>query len=329
MALLPNCKRSPQGGLNLAHRPTVGEKIKKHIPQGCLKLGASSPAHGGAAPQTGQKRRKKIMTSATSATGIVYDIKRFAIHDGPGIRTTIFFKGCPLNCWWCQNPESRAPQPEPRGNLRSAYPSDLLYREDGLIGKEVTVASIMKEVEKDVLFFDESGGGVTVSGGEPLLQIDFLHGLLQALKARDIHTVVDTTGYAGSDRLLRILPLVDLWLYDLKLMDDEVHRKHTGVSNRVIIKNLLLLHEENAPLLIRVPLIPGVTDTTENLTAIARFLASIDRSMPVELLPYNQFAESKYERLGLPVPGGRKQAQSADEIEQKKDIFRQYQLKVR
>lgn len=264
-----------------------------------------------------------------NSSGIVYDIKRFAIHDGPGIRTTVFFKGCPLNCWWCQNPESRSPGPEPKGQLRTAYQGDLLYRDNGLIGKEVTVEQLLKEVEKDVLFFDESGGGVTVSGGEPLLQIDFLQDLLQGLKAMEIHTTVDTTGYAGYDRIQRILPLVDLWLYDLKLMDDALHQKYTGVSNRVIIKNFLQMYEEKAPLLIRVPLIPGITDTDENLVAIARFLSSVDKNLPVELLQYNQFAESKYERLGLPVLGGHKQTQSTDEIEQKKDIFRQYQLKVR
>ena len=131
------------------------------------------------------------------AFGIVFDIKRFAIHDGPGIRTTVFLKGCPLDCWWCQNPESRSPDPEPRRHLRPSYQGDLLYRDDDLIGKKVKVADLVKVLEKDVLFFDESGGGVTVSGGEPLLQIDFLQNLLETLKLRDIHTVVDTTGYAG------------------------------------------------------------------------------------------------------------------------------------
>jgi len=265
----------------------------------------------------------------SAVSGLVYDIKRFAIHDGPGIRTTVFFKGCPLKCWWCQNPESQSAQPEPRGSLRAAYAGDLLYREDGLIGKRVTVEQLLAVVEKDVLFFDESGGGVTVSGGEPLLQIDFLEQLLRALKSRSVHTVVDTTGYAAFDRLKRILPFVDLWLYDLKIMNDALHRKYTGVSNRTIIKNLLQLYEEQAPLLIRVPLIPHLTDGDDNLQAIARFIASVDRTIPVELLQYNHFAESKYERLGQPLPGGSKQPQSAETMEQKRDIFRQYQLNVR
>ncbi len=263
------------------------------------------------------------------STGIVFDIKRFAIHDGPGIRTTVFLKGCPLDCWWCHNPESRNLQPEPRKQLRAYYQGDLLHQDDPLIGKKVTVAQLLQEIEKDRLFFDESNGGVTISGGEPLLQIDFTENLAQALKQRDIHTAIDTTGFAEFSNLQRLLPHVDLWLYDLKLLDDALHRKYTGVSNKPIIQNFLQLYEERAPLLVRVPLIPGFTDTNENLEAIARFLHSIDASIPVELLPYNKLAESKYERLQRLNRIGSLATQDNGELAQKRVIFEKYNIKVK
>ncbi len=264
-----------------------------------------------------------------NSQGLVFDIKRFAIHDGPGIRTTVFLKGCPLDCWWCHNPESRNLQPEPRQGLRAYYQGDLLYRDDEMIGKEVTVRQLLEEIEKDLLFYDQSAGGVTISGGEPLLQIDFVENLLQALKQHQIHTALDTTGYASFDRLKRLLPLVDLWLYDLKLIDDQLHQKYTGVSNQKIIQNFLQLYEEKAPLVLRVPLIPNFTDTDENLEAIARFVSSIDPEIPVELLPYNRLAESKYERLRIPNRIGSKESQTEEILQNKRAIFAKYNVKAK
>lgn len=253
--------------------------------------------------------------------GIIYDIKRYAIHDGPGIRTTVFLKGCPLDCWWCHNPESRDPNPEPRGNMRSVKNLPLLQDNDGWIGKQVHVGEVMEEVMKDRLFFEQSGGGVTFSGGEPLLQFDFLNALLAACKEEEIHTVVDTTGYTSWEHLSAVCAKVDLFLYDLKLMDDVLHKKYTGVSNRLILDNLIQMDRAGCPLLIRVPLIPGITDTEENLSAIARFLKEKTSIRRVELLPYNNMGESKYERLNMPVRTGHLLAQEEIEVQGLKEIF--------
>ena len=232
-------------------------------------------------------------------TGIIYDIKKYAIHDGPGIRTTVFLKGCPLNCWWCHNPESRDPRPQPRGTMRPIKNLPLLQNEQGLIGNEVSVGQVMEEVRKDVVFYEQSGGGVTFSGGEPLLQFDFLMSLLKAAKAESIHTVVDTTGYAPIKQLEALTPIVDLFLYDIKLLDEAMHKKYTGVSNRLILENLKQLDKAGASVLVRIPLIPQITDTETNLRGIARFLTEYTGFREVELLPYNNMGEHKYERLNM------------------------------
>ncbi|MBD3226410.1 MAG: radical SAM protein, partial [Caldithrix sp.] len=179
--------------------------------------------------------------------GIVFDLKKYAIHDGPGIRTTVFLKGCPLDCWWCHNPESRASQPESQGDFRQRRAVDLLYTEEGLIGKELTVAQVLSEVQKDQVFYEESGGGVTFSGGEPLIQAKFLKALLEAHQKAGLHTAVDTSGYAPYETFAGINANVDLYLYDLKLMDDTLHQKYIGVSNRLILQNLKKLIAAGQP----------------------------------------------------------------------------------
>ena len=225
-------------------------------------------------------------------TGIVFDIKRFAIHDGPGIRTTVFLKGCPLDCWWCHNPEGRHADPEsmegPGGNGIPAA-----------VGREMTVAEIMKEIERDVLFYDESGGGVTFSGGEPLLQADLLSALLADCRGRGLHTALDTTGYAAAEIISGIAPLVDLFLYDLKLMDDSEHRTYTGVSNAGILENLRTIVDAGRRVVIRFPLIPGINGGTDNLARTTAFLNDLNLNR-IDLLPYHRIHRQKYERLGCP-----------------------------
>lgn len=247
--------------------------------------------------------------------GVIYDIKRFAIHDGPGIRTTVFFKGCPLGCWWCHNPESRDAK-------IVTQPDEALRKYDGLfpadyhfLGREVTVAEIINIVLKDHLYYDESDGGVTFSGGEPFFQPEFLLSALQLSKKQGLHTAIDTSGYSRWENIKNTLPFADLFLYDIKFIDEKNHLKYTGVSNEVILQNLLNLHKNGANVLIRIPLIPGITDTASNLQDISLFLIENNFVFPVEFLPYNIIGESKYEKLNMPLLSGRKKKQSPEEIE--------------
>ena len=187
--------------------------------------------------------------------GIIFDIKHYAIHDGPGIRTTVFLKGCPLGCWWCHNPESRS------GDIfqykKQEKIEGRIVEQIETIGKNYTVPEVMKEIEKDIVFFEESGGGVTFSGGEPFKQTEFLKELLKCCKKQEIHTCVDTTGYVKTDQLEKAALFTDLFLFDLKHFDDKMHIKYTGVSNKQILENLQLLDEMGKSVQIRYPLIPG------------------------------------------------------------------------
>lgn len=269
-------------------------------------------------------------------SGMIFDIKHFSIHDGPGIRTTVFLKGCPLSCWWCHNPESQrlfreklytvgrcigcmeclAACPthalseteiglftDPEKCLRCGACSDVCLAEAcEMAGRELTVNQVMDEIEKDRAFFDESGGGATFSGGEPLIQPDFLLALLKACKDCRIHTVVDTSGFSAWNVLDSIRHHVDIFLFDLKLMDDEKHRLFTGVSNRRILRNLQALSSGGHRVRIRIPIIPGITDDDDNVVAIGVFAAGLPTAPPIDLLPYHHFAAAKYERLARAYP---------------------------
>lgn len=241
------------------------------------------------------------MMKSLQTSGVIFDLKKYAIHDGPGIRTTVFFKGCPLECWWCHNPEARSPEPEKLSGDDSRtgrrYVGD--PGSDDVIGYEITVGELVREIEKDRVFYDQSGGGITCSGGEPFMQIDFLAGLLDACRAKGIETAVDTSGYLPWERFERVMDLVDLFLYDIKLMDEKLHERYTGVSNRTILENLKRLSAEGAAVLPRIPLIPGITDTDDNLAAVIGFLSDLEGIKGVSLLPYNKIAEDKFNRFGI------------------------------
>jgi len=231
-------------------------------------------------------------------SGIIFDIKKYAVHDGPGIRTTVFFKGCPMQCWWCHNPESRASDPQiiqkiiERANGSSSV-------EEAKIGRKVPVQEVMAEILKDRIFYDESGGGVTFSGGEPLLQADFLSESLDFCHEEGIHAAVDTCGYAEKKVFSKIIDKTDLFLYDLKLMDDALHKKYTGVSNQLVLENLRMISEAGKPVQVRVPIIPGITDTKENLSDMIKFISEINNIQEVNLLPYHKIGSHKYQRLGM------------------------------
>ncbi len=227
--------------------------------------------------------------------GIVFDIKRYAVHDGPGIRTTIFMKGCPLRCLWCHNPESFSPKIEEFN--QSNRLAEKSVEEKVKIGKEYSVRQLIKEIEKDQLFFDESGGGVSFSGGEPLLQIDFLACMLKECRRIDLHTVVDTSGFAPKEHFERISNDVNLFLFDLKHMDDAEHQKLTGVSNKPILENLKFLIENGKNLIIRFPMIPGFNDSKTNIMKMLEFLKDLTSQTEIHILPYHRIGKDKYARF--------------------------------
>ena len=215
-------------------------------------------------------------------SGMVFDIREFTVHDGPGIRTTVFLKGCPLRCSWCQNPEGMSALPELMENPTGSRTVGKLYTSEQL-------ASILN---RQASILTANGGGVTFSGGEPLAQVDFLSEVIDSLG--DLHVLLDTSGYAHERDFRRVVQKCDLVYFDLKLIDRSAHRHHAGVNNALILSNLRVLAAMNVPFVIRVPLIPGLTDTDENLAAIADTTKQLDGLIRVDLLPYNRAAGGKY-----------------------------------
>lgn len=254
--------------------------------------------------------------------GIVFDLKKYSIHDGPGIRTTVFFKGCPLNCWWCHNPESQRTGAEDIEKYHRRKCLDLSYavtRE--YIGREVTAQEVMQEIEKDTVFYDESGGGATFSGGEPLMQADFLCDLLIACQKKSIHTAVDTSGYVSAQIMKKVSQYTNLFLYDLKIMDDATHKAYTGVSNVLILENLRLLTEYKKDILIRFPVVPGFTDSADNIDEMIKFLRSLKTIRKIALLAYNHLGDEKYTRLGIVNRMGDTPSPSAQKMDEIKKLF--------
>ena len=246
-------------------------------------------------------------------TGLVFDIKEFAVHDGSGIRTTVFLKGCPLRCVWCHNPEGLSARKElyvsqnnctgcglcrrgcsheecePFGRCLHICPQDLVR----VSGAEWSAVSLAEKLSKHEALFNSTGGGVTVSGGEPLLQADFCCELLGLLRGR-VHTAIETSGFAPFEDFKRVAELCDFVFMDIKIADAEMHKKYTGVDNEIILKNAEWLKASGIPHTFRTPLIPGITDTDENLEAIRRIV----EESAWEKLPYNELAPVKYKNVG-------------------------------
>ena len=296
-------------------------------------------------------------------TGLIFDIKKFAVHDGPGIRTTVFLKGCSLHCWWCHNPESINPKPQivffenkcigckrcfeacPTGALRlendrRVYDRDACvvcgkcaeacYAEATVMeGKEMTVNEALAEVEKDRPFYENSGGGMTVSGGEPMLQKDFTLELLRRARAAGLHTALDTNGHAQWDDLRQVLEHVDLILFDMKDMDPAKHKEFTGVDNTLILENARRIRDLSIPMMLRIPVVPTCNARLDNMDAAAAFFKDFPNLEYVELLPYHRLGEGKWERLGLTYRLKGIDAPSEEELAELQKPFEQAGMQVR
>ena len=263
--------------------------------------------------------------------GKVFNIQKFCLNDGPGIRTTVFFKGCPLNCAWCHNPESKTSAASVMLDLercslcgrcaekcsKKAHDFKDGHKIDRercvscgecvekclndaitLCGKEMTIEEAVAEVLKDKPFYEASGGGVTLSGGEPLLQFDFAYEILKACRENGINTAVETCGFAEKEKILKIAEVTDLFLFDWKLSDSELHKKYTGVGNGAILENLLALDEMGAKTVLRCPIIPGVNDTKSHFEGIAGVANRMKNVCKIEVLPYHSLGADKLKKLG-------------------------------
>lgn len=233
--------------------------------------------------------------------GLVFDIRRFSVNDGPGIRTTVFLKGCPLHCIWCHNPESQNSFQEemivnqPLGGVQ--------FSRVETVGQWMTVHEVVSKCFLDIAFMSESGGGVTLSGGEPLFQPDFTVALVNELSMVGIHVAIDTCGYASKEIFELLLPKVNLWLYDFKGADIEKHKKNIGVKPDLILQNLNFLISKKAEIILRYPVVPGFNDTEYDISALFHLLdKNRERIKEVHLLPYHRLGEDKLRRLNISKP---------------------------
>jgi pyruvate formate lyase activating enzyme len=298
------------------------------------------------------------------AQGKIFNIQHYSIHDGPGIRTTVFLMGCPLRCGWCQNPESQSFQPvvfvnaekcTGCGQCVEACPAGAIQVIEGksktnrkqchgmgkcadicpnearsIMGREVRAGEVFKEVNADALFYQNSGGGITLSGGDPVAQPDFAISILKLCRDAGFHTAIDTCGFAKWDILKTILDYADLVLYDIKHMDPARHKQYTAVSNKLILDNAKRIRMElNLPMIARLPIIPGYNDSLENLNSAARFIAhELGNEVKVHLLPYHRLGETKYERMEKPGGCVRIEPPSDDGMEELKKMFESFGLTV-
>jgi len=287
--------------------------------------------------------------------GLVFSIERYAVHDGPGIRTLVYLKGCPLRCLWCSNPEGQYPNPElvyfeercigcceciihcPNqaidyiggklvtnktkcsacGECAKVCPTEARY----VYGKYMTVEEIVEICKKDLSFYRRTGGGVTLSGGEPTYQYDFAIGILKVCKEEHINTAIETSGFSPWNRFRDILIYTDYVLYDIKHMDPLEHKKLTGVTNKIILDNLKKTSKMGKSIFVRVPIIPGLNDSQENLDAMVNFLKSLDNIVIVNLLPYHEYGKGKYDRLNRIYPLDHKHPPHREDMERAKKII--------
>jgi pyruvate formate lyase activating enzyme len=279
----------------------------------------------------------QLMEKITEMEGRIFKIKRFSVHDGPGIRTSVFLKGCPLNCMWCHSPEGIGSEitlwhdnslciacgqcikvcrnkaleliddPDDHikidrklcnlnGDCINTCPTGTLQ----FTGSIMTVQEIMDEIVKDLLYYHQSGGGVTLTGGEPLFQPDFSMKILEECRRNEIHTAIETSLFSEKEVLRSVSEFIDLFLVDIKIFDESQHIRYTGKPNDIIKQNFRYLAESGKQIIVRIPMVEGITDTKENKKAIVSFVHGIDSRIPIEYLQYNPLADNNYKRLGIP-----------------------------
>ena len=261
--------------------------------------------------------------------GLIFSVKRYSIHDGPGIRVTFFMKGCPLNCMWCHNPEGISPFPE--SVVRTDKIGEIEFSKNEEVGKYYSVENILEILEKDKVFINQSKGGVTFSGGEPMLQHEFLYEVLKACKSNGYHTAVDTSGYSSAENYKSIIPFTDLFLFDIKHLDYAKHVEYTGVSNVGILDNYRLLIESGKEIMVRVPVIPGCNDDPVYLETLEQFLSKTKTSSlkKINLLPFHKIGSSKYKRFNIPYRMDGVEPPSKVRMQELKELFSLTGIKVK
>lgn len=298
----------------------------------------------------------------TKTFATIFNIQKYSLHDGPGIRTTVFFKGCPLSCKWCHNPESLSKEMQIIRNESScrmcgsciiACPSNALkMKEDNIefnrykciscgncedvcyhdaikiVGKEMTVEEVLKEILKDRIFYDESGGGVTFSGGEPLMQSNFLIELAKRCKFAGIHTTLDTSGFSKWETLEKVINYIDLILFDLKLINDEKHIEYVGASNKLILENLNRLKDKKVDIFLRLPIIKDINDSLSEAEEIVKIIANNQNIKQINLLEYHKMGMEKYPRLGIKYELSGNEKPEKSRIENLKQIYMDAGYKV-
>jgi pyruvate formate lyase activating enzyme len=261
--------------------------------------------------------------------GLIFSVKRYSIHDGPGIRVTFFMKGCPLNCMWCHNPEGISSFPE--NVIRSDRVGEREFRNSEDVGKYYSVENILEILEKERVFINQSKGGVTFSGGEPILQFEFLLEALKACKENGYHTAVDTSGYSSTENYKSIIPVTDLFLFDIKHLDEARHIELTGVSNIGILDNYLLLLNSGKDIMVRIPVIPGFNDDPVHLEKLKQFLLSTKTISlkKINLLPFHKIGSSKYKRFNIPYRMGNVEPPAKVKMQDLKEFFLEVGVKVK
>lgn len=261
--------------------------------------------------------------------GLVFSVRKYSVHDGPGIRVTFFLKGCPLRCRWCHNPEGISEHPQFIRQVRKIGGKEFIHKE--LAGKYYSADDVISVLEKERVFTEKSGGGVTFSGGEPMMQVPFLLECLKACRKMGFHTTIDTSGYASREDFLSVIPFTDLFLFDIKHLNNIRHQELTSAPNTIILSNLSLLLQHGCRVIIRVPVIPGLNDDAIHLEKMREFLSGLEDNKPEKLclLPFHKTGASKYKRMEIPYNMDDTEQPSSLRMKELKNFFAEAGLEVK